>query len=321
MAAAPLTEWNLLSFIAKRAAAQKDRRLLLGPGDDCALVRHGNKTLVYTTDEMVENTHFINPFKTPRQLARKLLRINLSDLASMGDVTPVCALCGASFPKNTPESWMKAFTDELFKECAAFGCTLAGGNLARAEKMHLYVTVTGELGGGRPVLRSGAKPGDLIFGVGRIGEARAGLDYYLSGKTVPGKFARLTESFWLPRICLKEGALIGRSGLASAMMDNSDGLYKSVRTIAAASGCSAVLDVTRAALSPVLEAYCAATGGNWKDYIIAGGEDYGLIFTVPPAKVDRLITLLPSAYALGVMGKGTGVRCNGHENPAIFEHF
>jgi len=320
MARAPLTEWNLLSFIARRAAAQKDKRLLLGPGDDCALVRHGGGTLVYTTDEMVEDTHFINPLETPRLLARKLLRINLSDLASMGDVRPVCVLCGASFPKTTPEAWIKAFTDELFKECAAFGCTLAGGNLARSAQMHLYLTVTGELRG-MPVLRSGAKPGDLIFGVGRIGEARAGLDYYLSGKTAPGKFARLTESFWLPRICPEEGALIGRSGLASAMMDNSDGLYKSAKTLAAASGCSAVLDITRAALSPVLEAYCESKGRNWKDYIIAGGEDYGLIFTVPPAKAGRLIKLLPSAYALGLMGRGSGVLCNGHENPAIFEHF
>ena len=310
----------MLDCIGRLASKQRDFRMLLGPGDDCALAKiTPGRALVITTDEMVEGTHFKNPAGKAKLIARKLLRINLSDFAGMGDVKPVCVVCGASFPPSLPWKWVRDFTSALIGECKRFGVFLAGGNLARSAKIHVYITAMGEASPGNIVRRSGAVPGDLIFGMGKIGEARAGLE--LSQKSVPAQFKDLLQSFWLPQPCLEEARLIGRMKLASSMMDNSDGLYKSVATLAKSSGCGAYIEVMQSCLSVPLEKYCRKTGKDWKRYVISGGEDYGLILTVKPRNADKFIKHFPRAYALGLMTEGNGVKCHGYENPKIFEHF
>ena len=314
-------EFKILEFIASLTARQKDRRLLLGPGDDCAVLRTTpGLAQVVTTDEMAEGTHFLLRRSTAAQVARKLARINLSDLAGMGAAQPVTALCGAGMPRELSYDWVKDFTSALMDELNSFGATLCGGNLTRCPNLHVYLTVIGE---GMPeyiVRRDGAKPGDIIFGIGDIGEAKAGLDFVLQGRK-PGKFAKLYNSFWLPDIQLKAGEIIGRKKLATAMMDNSDGLYKSVKTIAASSGCGAFIEIGEDALSPDLKLYCAQKKTDWRDYILSGGEDYGLVLTVDPRKADRFVKLFPRAYALGAITRGKDIILHENCKPHSFEHF
>lgn len=307
-----------MSGIYRASGRKGGGPVLLGPGDDCALIKPFNFPLAVTVDEMCEDTHFIDPLAHPAEIASKLVAMNVSDLAAMGAVTPVFALCTLAMPKGTPAGWISRFTKALARECARYGMRLAGGNLARADKFHLTLTAAGSLEG-NPVLRSGARAGDIICGVGRAGEAHAGLDILLGKAPVTG-FKALYDYFWRPEPQLKAARLLAENGLATAMLDNSDGLLSSVRTLAADSGCGAKVTLSEQALSPVLKRYCCLYNKEWRQYALYGGEDYGLVFTVAPAKVGKLRRLLPQAYTLGVITRGKRILCDTVEKEA-FEHF
>ncbi|MFA6433507.1 MAG: thiamine-phosphate kinase [Elusimicrobiales bacterium] len=317
-------EAGLLADIEKHFRFPGDRRLLLGPGDDCAVLRTTpGKRLVITTDELVENTHFLRRFSTPEALARKLMRVNLSDLASMGAVKPVSCLVGSGLPKDLPADFILRFIRTLKKEALKFGLSVAGGNLTGAREMHFYMTVWGEADEKKIVTRYGAAPGDLVFSLGPLGEAKAGLEVLRSGRAcVRDRFKKLVRSFWEPKPFLKEGALIGARGLASAMLDNSDGLGRSARILSELSRCRIRLRVGPSAVSADLAAYAAEKGGAWLEYAVSGGEDYGLVFTVGPGKAALVGKLLPGAVVVGRVEKGSGVVVEGYEGEIrSFDHF
>jgi len=318
------TEARLIEHIEKNFRFPLDRRLLLGPGDDCAVLRQGRaRDLVITTDEMVEGTHYLARFATPEDLARKLMRINLSDLASMGEVEPVSCLVGSGLRKNTPEEFTLRFMKALKAEALRFGISIAGGNLAGARENHFYMTVWGETCGSELVTRYGAKPGDLLFNIGPLGLAAAGLEILMGGR--PGekkKFPGLVEAFWRPEPLLEAGALIGRHGLASAMLDNSDGLARSADIIAELSRCKVIVSLGEGACSPDLRAYSALKKKPWRHYAVNGGEDYGLIFTAPAAKLAAIKKLLPAATVAGRLEKGSGSKVENFDGKVkSFEHF
>jgi thiamine-monophosphate kinase len=316
-------EAGVLTYIEKYLRFPRDKRLILGPGDDCAVLRTSpGKELVITTDELVENTHFLRRFSRPEELARKLLRVNLSDLASMGRVRPVSCLAGAGLPKNIPADFVLRFLKALKKEALKFGISVAGGNLSGAREMHFYLTIWGEAEKGGLVTRYGARPGDILFNLGPLGEARAGLEILKSGRAGDKqRFQRLIRSFWEPKPFLKEGALLGSRGLASAMLDNSDGLARSAEILSGLSQCRVRLEAGPELVSPALAAYIGR-GRPWRKYVISGGEDYGLVFTARPGKAGLIRKLLPAARSVGRVERGTGVVLEGYENKArSFSHF
>jgi len=317
-------EARLLEHIEKNFRFPLDRRLLLGPGDDCAVLRHGRgRDLVITTDEIVEGTHYLARFAGPEDLARKLMRINLSDLAAMGEVKPVSCVVGAGLRKSTPKDFTLRFMKALKGEALRFGISVAGGNLAGARENHFYMTVWGESGGSRLVTRYGAGPGDLLFNIGPLGLAAAGLEILMGGRAAEKKkFPGLVEAFWRPEPMLKTGALIGREGLASAMLDNSDGLARSAEIISELSRCRVIVSPGEGACSPALRAYSALKKKPWRHYAISGGEDYGLIFTAPEAALPRIKKLLPAASVVGRLEKGTGSEIENFNGKVKgFEHF
>jgi len=317
-------EARLLEHIEKTFRFPLDRRLLLGPGDDCAVLRHGTgRDLVITTDEMVEGTHYLARFAAPEDLARKLMRMNLSDLASMGEVTPVSCVVGSGLRKDTPPQFTLRFMKELKAEALRFGISIAGGNLAGARENHFYMTVWGEAGKSRLVTRYGAKPGDLLLNIGPLGLSAAGLEILMGGSAARRKkFPSLIKAFWRPEPMLKAGALIGRNGLATAMLDNSDGLARSAAIISDLSRCRVIVDPGEEACAPVLRAYSAAAGRPWRRYAVNGGEDYGLIFTAKPGRLAEIKKLLPAAQVVGRVEKGSGTRIeNFNGQVKSFEHF
>lgn len=317
-------EAGLLAHIEKHFRFPGDKRLLLGPGDDCAVLRTTpGKELVVTTDELVENTHFLRRLSTPEALARKLMRVNLSDLASMGRVKPVSCVVGAGLPGDLPSGFVLRFIRTLKKEALKFGLSIAGGNLTGAREMHFYMTVWGEADGKSVVTRYGARPGDILFSLGPLGEAKAGLEILKSGRASDkARFKKLVRSFLEPRPFLKEGAVIGARGLASSMLDNSDGLGRSARILSELSRCRVRLAAGPDAVSPALRAYAAASGGSWREYAVSGGEDYGLVFTAKPGKAALVKKLLPAAIAVGRIEKGSGVVVEGYEGKVqSFSHF
>lgn len=317
-------EGRLLAHIEKTFRFPLDRRLLLGPGDDCAVLRHGaGRDLVITTDELVEGTHYLARFSTPEDLARKLTRINLSDLASMGDVRPVSCVVGAGLRKDTPPEFAPRFMKALKAEALRFGMSVAGGNLAGARENHFYMTVWGETGRGEIVTRRGAGPGDLLFNIGPLGLSAAGLEILARGSPAEKKkFPELVKAFWRPEPQLRAGALLGGAGLASAMLDNSDGLARSAAIISGLSGCRVLVSPGEGSCAPALRAYSAARGRPWRYYAIGGGEDYGLVFTAPPSGLAKIKKLLPAALVVGRVEKGGGVEIENYDGKVKnFEHF
>lgn len=321
-----MKEENIISLIERTFVFPDRGDLLTGPGDDCAVLRTHNGSMVVTTDEQVEGTHFL-PGSSPVDIACRLMRVNLSDLAGMGYVRPVSCVAGAGLVKGTPPEFIKEFIIQLKKEADRFGITIAGGNLAAARENHFYMTVWGEAMAA-PILRTGTCEGDLLVNTGPLGEAKAALEILMRKDSAEmKKYESLTEFFWRPEPHIAEGRIIAENNIASAMLDNSDGFFKSAKILAEKSGLCAVIDAKSIKPSPALSAWCreSSTAGNIRNavaYAIDGGEDYGLVFSMRPQKAELLKKLLPQAQIAGVFEKGHGVKLVNFDGGIEgFEHF
>ncbi len=240
--------------------------------DDAAVIAPPpGRELVLAADAMVAGVHFL-PDDPPDLVARKLLRCNLSDLAAMAAV-PLGYLLTVSVPRSTPDAWFAAFAAGLAQDQAAFGLALLGGDTtATPGPVSLSLTILGSVAPGCAVRRSGARPGDLLFVTGRLGEGALGL------RAARGEVAD-PDGYFADRYHLPQPRLgIARHGLVSAALDVSDGLVQDVGHLCRASGCAAEID---AALLPRLPAVPLALA-------LAGGDDYELAMAVPPGNVTAL---------------------------------
>ena len=314
-------EKDILEDIERAFAFPGNSELLTGPGDDCAVLAPMKGRLVITTDEQVEGTHFL-PGSEPEDIACRLMRSNISDLAGMGYVRPVSCVAGAGLVPDLPEDFVRRFISGLRKEAEHFGITVAGGNLAGARECHFYLTVWGEALA-EPILRNTAKPGDLLAEIGPMGEAKAALEILIRKNSAEmNGYAGLIENFWRPVPQLEAGRILAQNGIASAMLDNSDGLYKSAAIIAERSGLKAVINAKDVQPSEILSKWCDANGKNAAAYAIDGGEDYGLVFAVRPEKADLLRKMLPQAQVIGHFETGTGIILQNFQGKIDgFEHF
>lgn len=254
---------------------------VLGPGDDCALVRPSPGTqLAVTTDMLVAGTHFL-PDTDPRNLGWKALAVNLSDLAAMG-ATPRWVTLSGALPA-VDEAWIAAFAEGFFACAGQYGVDVIGGDTTKGP-LTVCVTAMGEVEPGRALRRDGAKVGDRIWVSGRPGLAALGLAH-LQGKV------KLSEPW--PRLCVaalekpKPRIALGQAlrGLASAAIDVSDGLLADLGHICERSDCAAALQLVQL---PQLRDL-AGSGVQYDPVLrrialecqLAGGDDYELCFTVP----------------------------------------
>lgn len=256
------------------------RHTVLGIGDDGALIRPSSGCeLVVSTDMLVAGTHFF-PETDPEDLGWKTLAVNVSDMAAMG-AQPKWALLAAALPAAT-ESWIEKFARGFFACADAFGIDVIGGDTTRGPR-NFCVTIFGEVPVGEALLRSGAHPGDEIWVSGHPGRASLGLAH-LQGRVVlaePGRTACLAALHRpQPRVALG----LALRGRATAAIDVSDGLLADLGHLLRASGVAADLSIDFPpvpAFQPVHES--DAPEGLWQNCCLAGGDDYELAFTVPPA--------------------------------------
>ena len=277
-----LGERELLAVIRRHFAVPR-KDVVLGIGDDAAILKPGPGRLLVTKDLLVEGYDFIFSLHDPRLLGRKSLNVNLSDIAAMGGC-PLYAVLGLGLPSAISLDWVVEFFAGLKEAGRAAGVTLVGGDLSQARRVVISVTVIGRVG--RAVLRNGARPGDHIFVSGSLGDAKQGLLLYKKGHRL-GESA--TNDFFLrafldpkPQIAL--GLELARRRAASAMIDGSDGLSVDLNNICQASGAGAEIDPLRIPLSTAMKTFR-------KDPLslaLHGGEDFQLIFTVRPAALARL---------------------------------
>jgi thiamine-monophosphate kinase len=245
----------------------------LGLGDDAALIAPpAGRELVLTVDAMVAGVHFL-PDDPPDLVGRKLLRVNLSDLAAKG-ATPLFYLMTVSAPRGTPDAWFAGFAAGLVVDQAEFGIALLGGDTTSTPgPISLSLTAIGHVAPGQMVRRTGAAAGDGIWVTGTIGDGALGL------AVAQGKLAdpsgHLLDRYRLPRP--RVGLPI--AGIASAGMDVSDGLVQDLGHLCRAGGLAAEIET---ALVP-LSAPARAAGLDWLATCLTGGDDYELLLAVPPA--------------------------------------
>ncbi len=236
----------------------------VGIGDDAAVY----KDLIFTTDLLVENTHFKRSHP-PYFLGRKSVNVNISDIAAMGG-EPLFVLMSLSIPGKLTGEWLDEFLKGVKSSCEENSCTLIGGDLSRAEHIFISVTAVGKTK--NPVLRGTSKEGELIVLVGELGASRAGRETIEEGID---KFEKLRMAFLNPIPRVKEARTISKQ--ATSMIDISDGLIIDLRRILGGKG--AKLYENSLIPSEELEEFCKLKGKDPLEYILYGGEDYALLFT------------------------------------------
>ena len=297
----PLGEFDLIERFFSRAGNRRD--VLLGVGDDAALLAvPPGRALVAAVDTLVEGRHFL-PDAPPESVGHQALAVNLSDLAAMG-AEPAWALLSLSLPE-ADAAWLEPFAAGLYALADRHGVTLVGGDTVRGPRV-ITVTALGFVEPALALRRSGARPGDLLYVSGWPGEAGAGLEA-LRGGTAPADDALVRRYRYAePRLAL------GRAlrGHASAAMDVSDGLYGDLRKLCDASGVGARLELERLPVSGELARRGSRADGE--RCVLFGGDDYELLFTVPPAAAAVLEaewSAAPPLHRIGRIEAEPGVRC------------
>lgn len=308
---------------------------LAGPGglqlrDDAALIDcPKGKRLVATVDAMVEGVHYL-PEDPPDLVARKLLRVNLSDLAAMGAV-PRHYLLTTALPVSFGDEWVARFAEGLGQDQRVFGIHLLGGDsVATKGPAVMSLTAIGEVEAGREVRRSGAHPGDRIWVTGTIGDAFLGLAVLRGGypQLASEERGALISRFQLPEPRTTLGPRL--VGIAHAMLDVSDGLLADLGHICEASGVGAEVGVAVLPLS-LPGRRLAATAPELLVRLASAGDDYELLFTAPTEASEAISTLAVelglSITEIGTIEKGSRVRlldAHGNElrvEAAGYRHF
>ncbi|HEY0401687.1 MAG TPA: thiamine-phosphate kinase, partial [Blastococcus sp.] len=258
----------------------------VGPGDDAAVLRTSDGRVVATTDVFVEGRHFRRDWSSAEDIGHKVAAANLADVAAMGGVA-TALLVGLACPPDTPTGWLEGVASGLAAESAPLGAAVVGGDTVASApdstSVVLSVTALGDLGGRAPVLRSGARAGDVVALTGRLGWSACGLAVLRRGFTSPLAVVAAHRRPTPPYLAGPAAA----DGGAHAMCDVSDGLLADAAHLATASG--VVLDLDRAALvrtclepAGPLQQVGSALGVDPLAWVLTGGEDHALLATFSP---------------------------------------
>lgn len=331
-----LAELDLIERIRLRAAASRTPELRLGIGDDCALLRPApHEEFAVTTDLSIAGRHFRLDWHPAESIGHRALARGLSDLAAMG-ARPVAAFLSLALPKDLVQKakgrqaqrgrqaergiWIDRFLDGFLFLAHAYQVPLAGGDLAESPLAVADVVLTGAVTQGAALLRSGARPGDLIYVTGKLGGAALGLaclarlaaalerDRSRSRlkelPPIPPTAMAVLNPHLYPRPRVAQGLWLARNAIATAAIDLSDGLSTDLAHICQESGVGAELDVAALPVSPTADA----------NQVLHGGEDYELLFTAPPSArvpseiegvpVTRIGRIVPCGSSAGSKGGG-----------------
>lgn len=314
-------EFELIERFFRRPAVRSP----LGAGDDCALLAPSpGMQLAVSTDMLVEGRHFLSTVD-PYRLGHKCLAVNLSDLAACG-ASPLGFTLSLSMPQ-AEEAWLEPFSRGLLALADAHRCELLGGDTTRGPLV-ISITVFGEVPAGQALLRSGAKAGDDLYASGTTGDARLALEVFRGTASVDAEVfaaARARMEMPTPRVALGETL----RGIATAAVDVSDGLLGDLGHVLRSSRVGATIDA-RAAAS--LMACGDAVGSDTRlEFALAGGDDYELAFTAPPARRAAVEEASRSAGTkvtrIGRIDTEPGIRLVGADGQplqhrfATFDHF
>jgi thiamine-monophosphate kinase len=344
------SEFDFIARTRRRAEemfAGDKSGLVRGIGDDAAVFRSGaGRDTVVTADLLVEDVDFFRTITEPAALGHKALAVSLSDVAAMG-ARPRFALVTLGVPQTTWEShFIDDFYSGFFALAQTHGVALVGGDVSRApDRIVIDSIVVGEVERDRAVLRSGARVGDQIFVTGALGGAAAGLRLLERSLTLseelthefPPEFDELAARQTKPTPRVEWGARVGEEGLATAMIDLSDGLSSDLAHLCRESNVGAMLDWSQIPVHPLLRHDSALADNSFTHAVVAdahqlalhGGEDFELLFTVNPRdilKLPREIAGVPVTRVGEITQADEGIRLLRHHQleelrPSGFEHF
>jgi thiamine-monophosphate kinase len=322
----------------------------VGIGDDAAVVGAPSGSVVAAVDMLIEGRHFLRDWSSAYDIGVKAAARSLADIAAMGAVN-TALLVALAAPGTLTARWAADLADGLAAEATRAGAGIAGGDTARADSVTLAVTALGDLAGRLPVLRSGARPGDVVAVAGLLGHSAAGLALLMSGVLQPPAPTQRTPASVPPTAALAvpptlttppapdealaglvaahlrpapiyeagpEAALLG----ATAMIDVSDGLLADLGHIADSSGVQINISTPRLPIAPALlkaaKALPSTSGTTALEWVLTGGEDHALVAAFPPS-----VTLPPRWHPIGEVREGTGVTVDNatHAGPGGWQHF
>lgn len=327
---APLSEDAILECIASHFS-NTHPRLIVGPGDDCALLEAGARQLI-SSDLLIEDIHFRPSYFTARELGHKALAVNISDIAACGGAPTMFSLC-LGLPEWLDMAWLNDFFTGMGALAAKYDMALMGGDLSRSPKIHVSITIFGESDAFQR--RGAGQPGDAIFLVGAIGMARIGLcELEKAGRKALLNWPHACRAHLLPQPLVESGIAISRlaqQGARVAMMDLSDGIARDLPRLLGINPaqnphddiCGAELRIDSAMLHPEVLAHATSYGLDPIGEAIAGGEDYALLGTVSPEMANALQKAVPEARIIGEITSVPSILCNGREVGANagFDHF
>ncbi len=290
---------------------------LVGPGDDAAVVAAPDGAFVVTTDVLVSGRHFRPDWTSGVDVGWRAVAANVADVAAMGAV-PTALVTSLVLPASTAVDWVLDLATGLGEACRYWRAGAVGGDLSGGDQLTVAITAHGDLAGADPVLRSGARPGDVLAHAGVLGRSAAGWALLAGGQQetgVPGAAEALT-GFRRPQPPVAAGAEAAQAG-ATAMMDVSDGLLRDAGRMARASGVALDLDPDAFAGALVdLAAVAEVCGADPLAWVLTGGEDHGLLATFPagvhlPVPFRRIGTVAAGAPQVTYGGRppevpGTG---------------
>ncbi len=321
-------ENGLLARFRALAAGGLTAGVVLGPGDDTAVLRvPADRLALLTCDMMAEGVHFRRDWATPWQIGWKAMAQNISDIAAMGG-EPGFAVASVSLPGTVGTEFAEQLAQGLLAAATAHGAALVGGDLVGSTgPITVDVSLLGWVEESRLLRRGGARPGDALLVTGALGASAAGLQMLLRGN--PDRDDPLVQqalaAHFTPQPRTKEGRAIAATGRASAMMDLSDGLATDLPRLCAESGVGARVQAEWVPIAP------AAAALGEEALAVRGGEDYELLFTCPPEAVEEIRAALLTAGGVPaqVIGEITAERAiilreaEGRERPwgRGFDHF
>lgn len=312
MSVAQAGEFGLISRVVARLGPQ-GRGVLVGPGDDAALVAVPDGRVVASTDMLVEGRHFRRDWAEAVDIGRRAAAANLADIAAMGG-TATALLVALSAPGDLDAAWAEGLAEGLAAEAGIVGASVVGGDMTASPTLTIAVTALGDLAGLAPVLRTGAQAGDLVALAGRVGFAAAGYTVLSRGFRTPKV---LVDAYRRPEVPYALGPAAARAG-ATSMIDVSDGLIADLGHVAVASGVGVDLRRDAFTVPEQMRDAALALGVDPYHWLLTGGDDHALAATFPAGAP------LPSGFReIGTVREGEGVTVDGKRwlGPAGWDHF
>jgi thiamine-monophosphate kinase len=319
-------ELGLISLLQHSLGVRRKQEVLLGLGDDCAVIQAGSTHMLLTSDMLVEGVHFERRLIPPRLLGRKALSVNLSDLAAMGGI-PRYGLLSVGLPPELEVGYFEELVCGIEEVAGPVECDIVGGDTTAAPQVVINLALVGEAP--RPVLRSRGRAGEAVYLTGPTGLAAAGLEVLRAGKAE--EFPRLVKAQNDPEARLVAGLELAASGLVGAMIDVSDGVARDLGHICRLSDVGALVEEALLVVDDDVRRSAKLLGRRELAWVLGGGEDYELLFTAFPAHEPKLAELMAKAgcrlLRIGELKRGTGVTLAGADGEMRsvtglgFDHF